>query len=131
MTMECRLIVAGSSPGESARLLTSLAASLRYEEDLRGRTRLVQSEIAAGKLGGLPEALAVALSASGAAGVLARAVVEWVKQRKSDVTVKAVRPTGESFEFDLRRVADPESVIAQLRLFLDAGQPVADRDETA
>ncbi|MEU6261426.1 hypothetical protein [Streptomyces sp. NPDC047043] len=124
-------MVAGASPDETARLLTSLAAWLRYEEDLRGRTRLVHGKITTGMMGGLPEALAVALSASGAASVLARAVVEWVKQRKSDVTVKAVRPTGESFEFDLRRVDDPESVITQLRTFLDAGQPVADRDETA
>ncbi|MFI8234886.1 hypothetical protein ACIGDI_39430 [Streptomyces sp. NPDC085900] len=129
--MECRLIVAGDSPGETERLLTSLTAWLRYEEDLQGRTRLVHGTIATGAMGGLPEALAVALSAGGAASVLARAVVEWVKQRKSDVTVKAVRPTGESFEFDVRRVSDPESVIAQFREFLDAGQPVADRDETA
>ncbi|WP_405876983.1 hypothetical protein [Streptomyces sp. NBC_00005] len=129
--MESRLIVVGDRPDETARLFTSLAEWLRYEEDLRGRTRLVHGKITTGTMGGLPEALVVALSAGGAASVLARAVVEWVKQCKSDVTVKAVRPTGESFEFDLRRVADPESVITQLRTFLDAGQPVADRDETA
>ncbi|MGW3447320.1 effector-associated constant component EACC1 [Streptomyces sp. NPDC001076] len=129
--MDSRLIVVGGSPDETVRLLTSLTEWLRHEEDLRGRTRLVHSKIPTGTMGGLPEALVVALSTGGAASVLARAVVEWVKQRKSDVTVKAVRPTGESFEFDLRRVADPESVITQLRTFLDAGQPVADHDETA
>ena len=129
--MESRLIVVSDRPDETAALFASLARWLRFEEDLRGRTRLLQGKITNGEMGGLPEALAVALSAGGAASVLARAVVEWVKQCKSDVTVKAVRPNGESFEFDLRRVADPESVITQLGTFLEAGQPDVDRDETA
>ncbi|OIK08128.1 hypothetical protein BIV23_00920 [Streptomyces monashensis] len=111
--------------------LRSLADWLRYEEDLRGKTQLEHGEITPGQMGGLPEALVATLSTGGAATVLARAVVEWVRQRKSDVTVKAVKPDGETFEIDLRRVTAPEALVAELCKFLSPEQSGPDPDETA
>ncbi|MFJ8954936.1 hypothetical protein ACIRO1_33045 [Streptomyces sp. NPDC102381] len=129
--MESKLFIKDADAERASTNLLSLADWLRYEEDLRGKTRVEHYEITPGQMGGLPEALVVALSTGGAATVLARAVVEWVKQRKSDVTVKAVRPNGESFEIDLRRVTAPEALAAQLCDFLSREQSGTDPDETA
>ena len=129
--MESKLFIQDADAERASTHLLSLTDWLRYEEDLRGKTRLEHSEIRPGQMGGLPEALVVALSTGGVATVLARAVVEWVKQRKSDVTVKAVKPNGESFEIDLRRVTAPEALAAQLCDFLSREQLGTDPDETA
>ncbi|MFF8285958.1 hypothetical protein ACF06W_25015 [Streptomyces albus] len=129
--MESAFFIEHPDADQASTHLLSLADWLRYEEDLRGKTRLEHREIVPGRMGGLPEAVVVALSTGGAATVLARATIEWVKQRKSDVTVKAVKPNGESFEIDLRRVTEPETLAAQLCDFLSREQPGADPDETA
>lgn len=129
--MESKLFIKDADAERASTHLLSLTDWLRYEEDLRGKTRLEHGEITPGQMGGLPEALVVALSTGGAATVLARAVIEWVKQRKSDVTVKAVKPNGESFEIDLRRVTAPEALAAQLCDFLSREQSGTDPDETA
>ncbi|MFD5343219.1 hypothetical protein ACFWJY_05500 [Streptomyces anulatus] len=129
--MESKFLIEDADAERAPTNLLSLADWLRYEEDLRGKTRLEHSEITPGQMGGLPEALVIALSTGGAVTVLARSVVEWVKQRKSDVTVKAVKPNGESFEIDLRRVTEPEALAAQLCDFLSREQSGTDPDETA
>ncbi|MFE0105917.1 hypothetical protein [Streptomyces sp. NPDC059009] len=126
-----RLLVEDADLERASESLLALADWLRYEEDLRGKARLEHADVDSGQMGGLPEALVVAVSAGGSATVLARAVVEWVKQRKSDVTVKAVRPTGESFEIDLRRVSDPDAVVSEFCAFLSREPSDAEPDETA
>ncbi|MFG2351498.1 effector-associated constant component EACC1 [Streptomyces phaeochromogenes] len=129
--LQSKLVVEDADPERASEHLLALADWLRYEEDLRGKARLEHAEVASEQMGGLPQALVVAVSAGGTVTVLARSVVEWMKQRKSDVTVKAVKPTGESFEIDLRRVSDPDVVVIQLCEFLSREQPDAEPDETA
>jgi hypothetical protein len=128
--VEARLLIQDADAGRAESELRSLADWLRYEEDLRGKVVLEHREVTAGQMGGLPEALIVALSTGGASTVLARTVVEWIKQRKSDVTVKAVKPNGETFEIDLRRVTAPDALVAQLCDFLQQEQPATVPDET-
>ncbi|MGW3305822.1 effector-associated constant component EACC1 [Streptomyces sp. NPDC001073] len=129
--LQAKLIVADADFEQAPDQLLALADWLRYEEGLRGKTQLEHAEVGSGEMGGLPQALVVAVSTGGTVTVLARSVVEWVKQRKSDVTVKAVSPTGESFEIDLRRVSDPDAVVSRLCEFLSRELPDAEPDETA
>lgn len=133
--VELRLIVdvgaaeEGGTNALVAEQLASLDDWLRYEEELRGRTRLVNRDIAEGQMGGLAEVLTVALSVGGAGTVLANAVVAWIRQRTSDVKVKAVRPDGTSFEVDLRRSKDPDALVRLLAEFVTREQradPAAD-----
>lgn len=133
--VELRLIVdvgaaeEGGTDALVAEQLASLDDWLRYEEELRGRTRLVNRDIAEGQMGGLAEVLTVALSVGGAGTVLANAVVAWIRQRTSDVKVKAVRPDGTSFEVDLRRSKDPDALVRLLAEFVTREQradPAAD-----
>ncbi|MFE5771147.1 hypothetical protein ACFQ7O_22600 [Streptomyces sp. NPDC056485] len=123
--MESRVIIEGVDPATVASHLHSLSTWLGSEEELRGRIRLVEGRIEADELGGLPEALAVALSAGGAATVLAQALVEWVRQRTLDMTVKVVRANGESLEIQLSRVKAGDETVAELRRFIDQEQPSA------
>ncbi|MEU6865368.1 hypothetical protein ABZ924_19180 [Streptomyces sp. NPDC046876] len=123
--MESRVIVEGTDPAVVASHLHSLSTWLGHEDELRGRIRLVEGRIDAEELGGLPEALVVALSAGGAATVLAQALVEWVRQRTIDVTVKVVRANGESLEVQLSRVKAADETVAELRCFITQEQPSA------
>jgi hypothetical protein len=82
-------------------------------------------------MGGLPEALVIALSSGGAISVLAQAAVEWVKHRTRDVTLKVVRESGESFEVSVQRATSHDEVVAELLDFLRANRQNAEPDETA
>ncbi|WP_331742736.1 hypothetical protein OG239_42245 (plasmid) [Streptomyces sp. NBC_00868] len=121
--MESRVVIEGNDAAVVASHLHSLSTWLGHEDELRGRIRLVEGQIEADELGGLPEALVVALSAGGAATVLAQALVEWVRQRTLDVTVKVVRASGESLEIQLSRVKAGDATVAELRRFIDQEQP--------
>ncbi|MFC9507330.1 hypothetical protein [Streptomyces sp. NPDC057002] len=129
-TVEYRLLIDDAGPGAAATQLGELADWLRHERELRGRVRTEHGEIAGGEMGGLPEAVVVAVAAGGAVSVLARAAVEWVKHRTRDVTLKVVEPGGESLEISVRRATSQDTLVTELLDFLERRQST-DSDETA
>ncbi|MFJ4851101.1 MULTISPECIES: hypothetical protein [unclassified Streptomyces] len=129
--LEARLIVDCSDAGAGAAQLGELAEWLRFERELRGRVRLERAEIPSDRMGGLPEALVVALSSGGAVAVLAQAAVEWVRHRTSDVTLKVVRASGDSFEVSVQRASSPDALVTDLVTFLQQEQQGAVLDETS
>jgi hypothetical protein len=130
--LESRLVIEDADAGAAAAQLGELAEWLRHERELRGRIRLEQGEPASGEMsGGLVEALVVTLSTGGAVTVLARAAVEWVKHRTRDVSLKVVRPSGESFEVSVERATSHDALVTELLDFLREDGRSAGPDETA
>lgn len=74
--------------------LSSLRLWLGQESEFRGRVRIEQAPIQPGQMGGLAEALNVALSSEGALAVLAGSVAVWLRQRRSEITVKMINSDG-------------------------------------
>ncbi|MFD1939893.1 MULTISPECIES: effector-associated constant component EACC1 [Nonomuraea] len=72
---------------DSAADLRSLLAWLSREDELRGRVRLRQEQVAE-RMGGATDAVVIALTSGGTLTVVARAVQTWLVQRKADITVK-------------------------------------------
>lgn len=94
--MEARLEVIGGSDMQEE--LGRLRLWLGDEPDFRGRVGIVQAPLQAGQMGGLIEALTVALGSGGALAVLAYSVSVWLQQRRSEVTVRIVNADGSSQE---------------------------------
>lgn len=104
--------------------LRSLYQWLTGEDDLRGRVRLTQAAPQSGTLGTLPELLQVVLADGGAGAVLAGAVVAWVRNRTTDITVKFSRPDGTTTEVSAKRLrgkdaATVHAVVTDLSQLLD------------
>ena len=95
-SMEARLEVSGSDEAHDELIL--LRNWLTDEPEFRGRVRLESRPIEAGTMGGLAEALTVALASGGALTVLAGSVSVWLRQRRSKVRVTIVNPDGSSQE---------------------------------
>lgn len=129
--MESRLLIESTDAGTAAAQLRELAEWLRHEQELRGRVRWEHRDVADDEMGGLPEALVVALSSGGAVTVLARAAVEWVRHRTRDVTLKVVRESGESFEVSVQRATSHDPLVTELLDFLRADGQNAEPDERA
>lgn len=94
--MEARLEVIGSSDMQEE--LGRLRQWLSDEAEFRGRVRVEQAPLQAGQMGGVVEALTVALGSGGALAVLASSVTVWLQQRRSELTVKIVNSDGSSQE---------------------------------
>ena|SRR2546423_13971817 len=94
--MEARLQLTGGDDAHDE--LSLLRNWLADEPEFRGRVRLESAPIEAGTMGGLAEALTVALASGGALMVLASSVSVWLQQRRSTLTVKIVNPDGSSQE---------------------------------
>jgi len=118
---------------DAADELRSLWACLAEEEELRGRARMVEAPPVPGTLGVDPQSLAVALGPGGAVAVFAGVLVAWLRQRSSDVTVKATRNGDRvTVEVSVRRLRnlDPPGLqlqIAELQHVL-AATPEGTRD---
>jgi hypothetical protein len=65
--------------GEDMR---ALRAWLGREDDLRGRVGLLEQPLKAGHMGGITEAVTVAVSSGGVATVTVRSVFAWLSQRE-------------------------------------------------
>jgi membrane-associated two-gene conflict system component 1 (EACC1) len=91
--------------------LRSLHQWLAGEEDLRGRVHLVQNPPQSGTLGTLPDLLQVVLANGGAGAVLAGAVVAWVRNRTTNVTVKLTRADGTMAEVSAERLRNKDAAI--------------------
>ena len=94
--MEARLLLTGSDNTHDE--LGSLREWLSAESEFRGRVRIEEAPIQPGQMGGLAEALTVALASGGALTVLAGSVSVWLQQKRSALTVKIVNPDGSSQE---------------------------------
>ena len=94
--MDARVEVIGTDDQQEE--LSLLRNWLADEPAFRGRVRLETAPIDDGHMGGLAEALVVALGSGGALTVLAGSVTVWLQQRRSTLTVKIVDPDGGSLE---------------------------------
>ncbi|MER5639198.1 hypothetical protein ABT095_19835 [Kitasatospora sp. NPDC002227] len=106
----------GDAIGETA----ALWQWLREEDGLRGRVKAVAPPPGERELGGAVEILQVALEATGAAGVLARALTVWLRTRRSDVKVTLSRSPegGRTTTVEVSNL-DPAKVEEVLRRTLD------------
>jgi Effector Associated Constant Component 1 len=94
---------------DSADGLRSLQAFLAGEDELRGRTRLVQATAPPGTLGPITESLALALGPGGISAAVAACLVTWLRQRRSDVMVRVRGQHGRTVEVSARRVRGLDS----------------------
>jgi hypothetical protein len=92
--MEARLSLAGTDEAQDE--LVALRQWLTDEPDFRGRVRAEQAPPRPGEMGGVVEALTVALGSGGALAILANSVSVWLRQRRSTLTVTIVNPDGSS-----------------------------------
>ncbi|MGI8332367.1 effector-associated constant component EACC1 [Actinomadura scrupuli] len=118
--VEARIAVDGTD-GDAE----SLSDWLRHEPGLRGRVGPAAAPAPDGAMGAPVElVVALATTAGGTAGVLARALSRWLiereRQRHSDVTIKVTGPGGRQVQVSARRVPDSEPL---LRAVLEAADP--------
>jgi hypothetical protein len=99
--------------------LRSLRQWLTTEDVLRGRVRLVQAPLVPGQMGGVADAVVVALGAGGAGTILAQALVTWLRHRTADVKATITTARGDRVELDAQRVSDPQKAIEAVLAILD------------
>ncbi|WP_433684682.1 effector-associated constant component EACC1 [Nocardia sp. CA-119907] len=103
--------------------LRSLHDWLLHDDGLRGRVRLVHSDVVPGQMGGVLDALVVAVGSGGMGAVLAGSLSTWISQRRSDVKITVTNSDGVEIELDGKRV-DAETVIREVgRLLSSEGPP--------
>jgi len=92
--------------------LRSLLSWLRLEETLRGRVRPSHESISAGHMGGVMDAVVVAVGSGGAIAVLASSLSTWLKQpRRVDIRLTLTAEDGRKVELDAQHVQDPEALL--------------------
>ncbi len=94
--MEARLEISGSDDVQAE--FGALQRWLADEDEFRGRVKAENAPLRPGQMGGLVEALTVAVASGGALSVLAGSVSVWLQQRRSKLTVKIINPDGSSQE---------------------------------
>ena len=130
------LRIEGDEP-DAAEALRSLAVWLKDEDGLRGQVRTVPRPMRPGTLGGVLDAIVVTVGQGGAGALAVSAVVTWLRQRTTEVTIRITRADGESaVELSAKRVrsmdaAELRGVVAELSTTLtdevdDADPGVAD-----
>ncbi len=92
------------------------------DDELRGRVRLPSTPIRLGEMGGVTDALVVALGAGGAASVLAQSLTAWFTHRRSDITL-TLSAGGTELTIDAKRVKTPEVAQALQALLEQANKP--------
>ena len=106
-----------SVAGEPAELY-ELAEWLKQYPDLAGKVAAPADGAKPGQMGPAIDALAIAVGSGGALTVLARGLVAWAanyrSQRGSDVHVQASRPDGAKLTVDLRNITDTEAALRQV-----------------
>ncbi|MFJ1562297.1 effector-associated constant component EACC1 [Streptomyces mirabilis] len=109
-----------SSEGET--VLRSLLDWLHHEDELRGRVVLERAAPRSGEMGGLVDALVVALGSGGAGAVLARSLSTWLWQRRSDLKI-TITSDGRTIELDAQRVPDVQALIREVGGLLGDQEP--------
>ncbi|MET9383697.1 hypothetical protein ABZY09_22170 [Streptomyces sp. NPDC002928] len=130
MSETVRIEIRGGVPSD---LLRSIHAALTHEPQWRGRVSFVEAPQQPEGLGGLIEALAVALAPGGAAAVLVGAVVSWVRRQSvGDVVCRLSRPDGTSVEVSaplarsLRGADEVRALVEDLTRQLEHGSRTSD-----
>jgi Effector Associated Constant Component 1 len=103
--------------GGDADELRSLHEWLRDEAELRGAVRLIHASVAPDELGGIADAVSVAVGAGGAGTVLASALATWLRTRRTAVRL-VVQRGGQKVELELETL---ESVVPLIERLLDTG----------
>lgn len=107
---------------QGADELRSLHDWLSRDDALRGRARLVAARVEPGQMGGLLDALVVAVGSGGMGAVLAGALSTWISHRRSDVKLTVTSDDGRKVELDATRV-DPQTVLREVGKLLDSREP--------
>ncbi|UJW32443.1 hypothetical protein L3Q67_01245 [Saccharothrix sp. AJ9571] len=97
--------VIGNASADEARELRKF---LSEEDELRGRVNLDEHDPRPDALGGVSDILSVALVPGGAATVLSGALIAWLRQRRSDITLRVENATGSSVELRAKRIKNPD-----------------------
>ncbi|WP_046722558.1 effector-associated constant component EACC1 [Streptomyces xiamenensis] len=107
-----RLLVEGEEPVDG---LIDLSDWLRAEPELRGMVALSTAVPSPGELGGLSDALVIAVSSGGALTVLAASLRAFLAQpRRSDIRIVVHGPEGHRVEVDAKRVGDVEALLREV-----------------
>ncbi|MFQ3556617.1 hypothetical protein QZN11_07410 [Streptomyces gramineus] len=120
------LLTIDEAPG--ADDLRSIHDWLGDTDEIRGRVGLAESPPVPGSLGPVTEGLLVALGPGGAVTALATTLLAWIRQRRSEVTLKVTRSDGASFELTGKRIrllgdAELRQLVDQLKTQLDPAEP--------
>jgi Effector Associated Constant Component 1 len=109
---------------DSADQLRALADWLGNENELRGRVTPVEGTLKPGQMGGVLDALTVAIGSGGAAGTLVQSLFLWLRQRRNrpSVHLKLKSNDGREVELDLLDMSDPAAIVNQIVEFFDQGK---------
>lgn len=118
MEAEIRVSGVGRTVDEAGEL-AALLEWLQGERGLAGAIREVRRPPRPSELGGMVEALAVALGTGGAAGTFARSLFAWLRTRRPSLTV-TITKDGRSIAVEASQARDGD-VLSLLREVLDAG----------
>ncbi|WP_329028401.1 effector-associated constant component EACC1 [Streptomyces sp. NBC_00690] len=113
--VELRLAIVGA---DAETHLPALREWLTLEDALRGRVELIRSAPQPGQMGTTLDLLAVALGSGGAGAVLVQALTTWLTQRRADITVTVFSRDGRQVTVDVKRAAQPDRVLAEVRELL-------------
>ena len=103
------IVITGTAADSGADDLRSLRGWLAEESELKGSVQLVASELGAGKLGGLTDALIVAVGPGAGLTALASVTIAWLRSRAGSVSYKLTRKDGNSIEVSAERVRKLDS----------------------
>lgn len=92
--------------------LFELREWLSNEDELRGRVSVPPIAIRPGEMGGLSDALMVAVGTGGMGTVLVQSLSSWLTARRSSIAVQLTRPDGTQLSVDARRIKTPEGIAA-------------------
>ena len=112
------------SSSNSQEDLHDLAAWLRSEDELRGRVQMAVQPIATGHMGGIVDAVSVAVASGGAITVLAQSLFAWLSTRQGALRTKLTLKTesGREVVVDLSSAASPQAVLDTIVNFFQAGE---------
>lgn len=108
----------------SADELRSLADWLSATAELRGHISLFERVTESEHMGGILEAVTIAVSSGGAATVLIRSLFTWLTQRQRGATLRLdlTKPDGQETHLEIDGIQDPDGVIDKVLKFLDDDQ---------
>lgn len=102
--------------------LRSIANWLRAEDDLRGRVHLAVRPIEPGQMGGVVDAVSVALGRGGVAVALVRSLFGWLGQRRKGSRLRLeLRDGDREVKIDIDAVQDPDAVVDKVLGFFTDG----------
>ncbi|WP_280475363.1 effector-associated constant component EACC1 [Nocardia asiatica] len=88
--------------------LVDLVAWLSYEDELRGRVSVDKPLIEVGEMGGLAEALNVAIGAPGIGAALVTSLALWIRHRRPSADIEVTNSSGRSVKVVVRDVKDDD-----------------------